>query len=116
MVAFNGYSNQYVDRPLEAKVGERVRIWVLDIGPSRASSFHIVGGQFDRVWFEGNYLLGSAEQVADGRFGGSQALGLQAAQGGFVELEFPEAGNYAIVNHIMVDAERGAKGIFHITD
>ena len=116
VVAFNGYSNQYVDRPLEAKVGERVRIWVLDIGPSRASSFHIVGGQFDRVWFEGNYLLGSAEQVADGRFGGSQALGLQAAQGGFVELEFPEAGNYAIVNHIMVDAERGAKGIFHITD
>lgn len=116
VVAFNGYSNQYVDRPVEAKVGERVRIWVLDVGPSRATSFHIVGGQFDRVWFEGAYILGDADAPADGRLGGSQALGLQAAQGGFVELVFPEAGNYAMVNHIMIDAERGAKGIFHITN
>lgn len=116
VVTFNGYSNQYVDRPVEAKVGERVRIWVLDVGPSRATSFHIVGGQFDRVWFEGAYILGDEKAPADPRLGGSQALGLQAAQGGFVELVFPEAGNYAMVNHIMIDAERGAKGIFHITD
>jgi nitrite reductase (NO-forming) len=53
IVAFNGYANQYVAQPLSATVGERVRIWTLDVGPSRASSFHIVGGQFDRVWFEG---------------------------------------------------------------
>lgn len=116
VVTFNGYSNQYVDRPLTAKVGERVRVWVMDVGPSRASSFHIVGGQFDRVWFEGAYTLGSADSPEEGRFGGSQALALAAAQGGFVELVFPEAGNYPLVSHIMIDAERGAKGIFHITD
>ncbi len=116
VVAFNGYANQYVARPLSAEVGERVRIWTLDVGPSRASSFHIVGGQFDRVWFEGAYLLGSAQSPASGRDGGSQALAMQPAQGGFVELVFPEAGNYTFVTHIMADAERGARGLVHVTD
>jgi nitrite reductase (NO-forming) len=116
IVAFNGYANQYVAQPLSATVGERVRIWTLDVGPSRASSFHIVGGQFDRVWFEGAYLLGSAKSPASGRDGGSQALAMQPAQGGFVELTFPEAGNYTFVTHIMADAERGARGIVHVTD
>ena len=48
--------------------------------------------------------------------GGSQALGLLPAQGGFVELTFPEAGHYPVVSHIMVDAERGAHGIVEVTD
>ena len=48
--------------------------------------------------------------------GGSQALGLLPAQGGFVELVFPEAGHYPVVSHIMSDAERGAHGIVKVTD
>ena len=39
---------------------------------------------------------------------------LAPAQGGFVELEFPEAGNYPFVSHSMVDAERGAAGVFSV--
>ena len=42
--------------------------------------------------------------------GGSQALALQPAEGGFVELAFPEAGTYPFVTHVMGDAERGAQG------
>jgi len=42
-------------------------------------------------------------------------LALAAAQGGFVELAFPEAGHYPFVSHAMVDAERGARGVFEIT-
>ena len=38
-VSFNGIANQYDEHMLQAKVGERVRIWVLDAGPNRASSF-----------------------------------------------------------------------------
>ena len=109
IVAFNGYARQYVSRPLAARVGDRVRIWVLDAGPNVASSFHVVGGQFDTVYLEGAYTLVPADP------GGSQALGLQAAQGGFVEMVFPEAGNYPFVTHIMSDAERGAQGVFHVS-
>ena len=39
----------------------------------------------------------------------------QPAQGGFVELTFPEAGHYPVVSHIMVDAERGAHGVVRVT-
>ena len=46
--------------------------------------------------------------------GGAQAPGLLPAQGGFVELAFPEAGDYPFVTHVMSDAEKGAKGLFHV--
>ena len=41
-------------------------------------------------------------------------LGLAQAQGGFVELAFPEQGRYPFVTHAMVDAERGAHGVVHV--
>lgn len=112
-VVFNGYRNAYDHRPLQVKVGERVRIWLLDAGPNRPLSFHVVGGQFDRTWFEGDWLLGSAK--APSRTGGSQALALAAAQGGFVEMVFDEPGRYPLVNHVMIDAERGAHGAIEVT-
>jgi nitrite reductase (NO-forming) len=108
-VVFNGYVNQYDARPLAARVGERVRVWVLDAGPNRSTAFHVVGGQFDTVWAEGAYRLRRGA-------GGSQALALAPSQGGFVELSFPEAGRYPFVSHVMVDAERGAHGAFLVTD
>jgi nitrite reductase (NO-forming) len=110
-VVFNGYANQYDHSPLPARVGERVRVWVLDAGPDRPTSFHVVGGQFDTVWAEGSYLLDRRDHTE----GGSQALALGPAQGGFVELSFPEAGSYPFVSHVMVDAERGAHGTFLVT-
>ncbi|WP_019873297.1 multicopper oxidase domain-containing protein [Sporichthya polymorpha] len=109
IVAFNGYARQYDHRPLPARVGERVRIWVLDAGPNRGSSFHVVGGQFDTTYLEGSYTLRPGP-------GGSQTLALAPAQGGFVELVFPEPGHYPFVSHVMIDAERGAHGHFHVTD
>jgi nitrite reductase (NO-forming) len=108
LVVFTGYADQYDHAPLAARVGERVRVWVLDAGPNRPTSFHVVGGQFDTTYAEGAYLL------RDGP-GGAQTLGLQAAQGGFVELTFPEPGDYPFVSHVMIDAERGAHGLFRVT-
>ena len=109
-VVFNGYPNQYDADPLRVRVGERVRIWVLDAGPNRSTAFHVVGGQFDTVYAEGAYRL-----RPDAGAGGSQALALAPSQGGFVELTFPEAGHYPFVSHVMVDAERGARGVFEVT-
>ncbi|WP_241978272.1 hypothetical protein [Cryobacterium sp. Hz9] len=88
-------------------MGERIRFWVLDAGPNLASSFHVVGGRFDTVYAEGDYLLRDGGSTGTG---GSQTLGLAPAQGGFVERSFPEAGTYPFVTHAMTDAERGAVG------
>ncbi len=113
-VVFNGVANQYDLSRFQARVGERVRFWVLDAGPNRPSAFHIVGGQFDTVWTEGSYTLRQGRAAMGGTDGGAQVLPLQPAQGGFVELTFPEPGNYAVVSHVMVDAERGAHGFVQV--
>ncbi len=106
LVMFNGYANQYVYRPLHAKVGDRIRMWVLDAGPNEPLSFHMIGSQFDTVYSEGAYLLRRDNALG----GASQALGLLPAQGGFVEMTFTEPGTYTFVNHRMVDGDRGAMG------
>ena len=104
-IVFNGVANQYDARPLTARVDDRVHLWVLAAGPNRGTSFHVVGGQFDTVWTEGRYTLGTAAAPAPGRRGGAQVLPLLPAQGGFVELTLLEAGHYSFVTHVMADAE-----------
>lgn len=107
-VVFNGYHNAYTHEPIRVKRGERVRIWLLNAGPNRPLSFHVVGGQFDTTYFEGDWVLGSPDGPST--TGGAQTLGLLPAQGGFVEFTLDEPGTYWLVNHVMVDAERGAHG------
>ncbi|MGJ6980719.1 multicopper oxidase domain-containing protein [Aestuariimicrobium soli] len=111
LMLWNGHANQYVHRPLTARVGQRVRLWVLAAGPNRGVSFHVVGAQFDTVYKEGAFLL--RPQTSGG--GGAQALDLAAAQGGFVECVFTEPGRYTFVSHAFVDAERGARGFIDVT-
>ncbi len=113
---FNGIAYQYAQQPFKATVGEKVRFWVLDAGPNLSTSFHIIGGQFDTVYFEGGYQLMDGRDPFGNTGGGSQALGLEAAQGGFVELTFPEAGHYTVVDHGFLDAERGAAGTVEVTN
>ena len=114
-VVFNGVANQYDQQPFRVRVGERVRFWVLDAGPNRPSSFHIVGGQFDTSWTEGTYTLRRGEGAFGASDGGAQVLPLLPAQGGFVELTFPEPGHYPAVSHVMVDAERGAHAVVEVS-
>lgn len=104
-VVFNGYVNQYLHRPIRVEPNQRIRVWVIDGGPSENSSFHIVGTIFDTVYKEGDYLLKPGP-------GGSQTLDLQPAQGGFVEFTFKEAGLYPIVTHKFSNATKGALGLF----
>ena len=52
-VVFNGIANQYKDHPVAVTTKGRVRVFVLDAGPSVDSSFHVVGTIFDNVIKEG---------------------------------------------------------------
>lgn len=104
-VVFNGYYAQYKFSPITVNPHDRIRVWVLDAGPNENSSFHVVGTIFDTVFKEGNYTLPS------GSSGGSQALDLQPAQGGFVEFNVSGAGNYAMVTHKFANVNKGAIGL-----
>jgi nitrite reductase (NO-forming) len=110
-VSFNGVANQYEDHPLMVVTGERVRIFVLNAGPSVDSSFHVVGTIFDTVRKEGVAL--SRDNQGDW---GSQAMDLSPAQGGFVELVPAEDGMFPIVTHAFNFVERGALGMLQAGD
>ena len=115
LMTFNGVAFQYHQQPLKAKVGERVRFWVMAAGPSLPTSFHAVGLHFDQVFFEGAWTLGGPNRIGAAWSGGSQALGLQPAQGGFVECIASEPGHYVFVSHSFADMEKGAHGVLEVT-
>ncbi|NKQ52436.1 multicopper oxidase domain-containing protein [Amycolatopsis sp. K13G38] len=106
LVVFNGYADQYRDAPIHVRAGQRIRLWVLDAGPSEPSAFHVVGAQFDTVFKEGAYQLlpGNAAN------GAAQELDVQPGEGGFVELTLAQPGTYTFTTHRLADAQRGAMG------
>src|SRR5687768_10019620 len=99
---FNGLHNGMVQRPLPAKAGERVRLHVLNVGPSKTSSFHVVGTIFDRVWIEGN---------PDNQFRGMQTVLLGSSNSATVEFVIPQDGSYVMVDHHFANASQGAIGL-----
>jgi nitrite reductase (NO-forming) len=110
-IAFNGVANQYADNPIQIETGERVRVFVLNAGPSIDSSFHVVGTIFDTVIKEGVSLKPGNE----GNWG-SQAVDLSPAQGAIVEFAVAEDGLYPIVTHAFNFVGRGALGLFKAGD
>ncbi|WP_310809555.1 multicopper oxidase domain-containing protein [Burkholderia thailandensis] len=99
---FNGRYNGMVAQPLIAKPGERVRLYVLNAGPSDTSSFHVVGAIFDRVWLDGN---------PDNQLRGMQTVLLGSSSSAIVEFIVPEAGSYVMVDHQFANASQGAVGV-----
>jgi len=102
-VAFNGKVAQYMPHPLRVKAGSRVRVYFMNDGPNNASSFHVIGTIFDKVWLDGN---------PHNELQGMQALYLGPACGAIVEFVIPEKGRYTFVDHSFADAEMGAMGQF----
>jgi len=99
---FNGRYNGMVEHPLFAKPGERVRLFVLNVGPSNTSSFHVVGTIFDRVWLDGN---------PHNELRGMQTVLLGSSSSAIVEFRIPEKGKYIMVDHHFANASQGAIGL-----
>ena len=53
MIAFNGYGEPVQGRADQVHKGERIRMYVLDAGPSKWSAFHVIGTVFDKTVVEG---------------------------------------------------------------
>lgn len=101
-IVFNGYANQYLDKPIQVNPGEKIRMYVLNAGPSIWSAFHVIGTIFDSVWQEG--VTGSS----------SQTINLAPSQGAVVEFSMDEEGIYPFVTHAFGDAVKGAIGAFRV--
>src|SRR3989441_4235103 len=108
-VVFNGRAFQYQEAPLQVDVGDRVRLFVVNAGPSFTSDFHIVGTVFDRVYPDGQ--PGHA-------FEGVQTYAIPAGGGAVFETVFAKDGSgegvYAFVTHAFADAAKGAVGLIRV--
>ena len=108
-VVFNGRAFQYKHAPIEAEVGDRVRFFVVNAGPSLRSDFHVVGAIFDRVIPDGEPEH-ALEHV--------QTYTVPAGGGAVFETVFEEGasgeGMYAFVTHAFSDAEKGAVGLIQV--
>jgi len=98
-VAFNGYLNQYVEHPIEVRVGVPIRIFVVNAGPNVWSSFHVVGAIFDRVCVNAN---------PRNELFGLQSVSIGPGDGACVEFTLEEPGTYVAVNHSFGHAAHGA--------
>src|SRR5215218_3019444 len=103
VMAFNGYANQYKDNPITIRKGEKIRMYVLDAGPSKWSAFHVIGTVFDKTYFEG--VKGHD----------AQTVNIAPSQGGWVEFTLDQEGVYPFVTHAFGDMVKGSAGILRTT-
>ena len=101
-VVFNGRASQYAEHPLEVAPGELVRLHVVNAGPNRISSFHVVGGIFERVLQDGS----RASPLR-----GVQTVDVPVGGGSIFEVRLREPGDYPFVSHAFADATKGAVGV-----
>lgn len=101
LFAFNGRPDQYQTAPLRVKLGDLVRFYVVNAGPTHPCAFHIVGEQFDTVY------LGSPPGNA---IHGVQTFEVGAGGGMIFELKADVAGEFVFVNHAFGHGQKGAIG------
>jgi nitrite reductase (NO-forming) len=100
-LAFNGRPNQYIEDPIRVKVGDRVRFWVVNCGPTHPCAFHVVGEQFDTMY------LGAPPQTP---IRGVQTWDVPAGGGMCFELVCDVPGEFPFVNHGFGHGQKGAIG------
>jgi nitrite reductase (NO-forming) len=105
-VVFNGDTFSLKEKPLLAKVGEKVRIYINNVGPNEVSSFHVVGTIMDTVYVDGN-----PKNIMHGL----QTVMLPASGGAVVEFTVTEEGDYPIVTHQFNHASKGAVAILRVS-
>jgi nitrite reductase (NO-forming) len=102
-VVFNGSVGAVSgDHALQASVGDNIRLYIGNIGPNLISSFHVIGGLFDKVYPEANTSL--IERNV-------QTTLIPAGGATIVELHAFVPGTFTFVDHSMFRMDdKGASG------
>jgi len=104
-VTFNGRPNQYIDAPIRVKVGDRVRFWLMNAGPTHPCNFHVVGEQFDTMY------LGAPPATP---IRGVQTWDVPPGGGMCFELLCDVPGEFPFVNHGFGHGQKGAIGFLNV--
>ena len=101
-IVFNGRASQYATHPIDVRPNELLRLYLVNAGPNRISSFHVVGGIFDRVFEDGS----QANPLE-----GVQTVNVPVGGGSIFELRLRQPGDYPFVTHAFADATKGGVGV-----
>jgi nitrite reductase (NO-forming) len=106
-VVFNGAVGALSgDNSIQAKVGDRVRLYVGNGGPSLISSFHVIGEIFDHVYGEGGTTV-SQKSV--------QTTLIPAGGSAMVDFKIDVPGTFILVDHsIFRTFNKGALGMLKV--
>jgi nitrite reductase (NO-forming) len=104
-VVFNGIADQYQEHPLVVKAGERIRLYVLNAGPTLFSAFHVIGWVFDKVYVDGN-----PANILQG----VQTYTIPPGGGAAFELTITQPGLYPFVTHAFAYTGKGAVGVIKV--
>jgi nitrite reductase (NO-forming) len=106
-IVFNGRTGALVgEGQLNAKVGDKIRLYIGNAGVAKVSSFHIIGEIFDRVYPEAS-LSSPVKNI--------QTTLVPAGGASVVEFQVDYPGNYVLVDHALARVDRGAWGILNVT-
>ncbi len=102
-VMFNGYNFRHVTQPVQARPGDYVRFYYLNVGPNLVGSFHAVGG----IW-EYAYPGGNPANV----WRGLQTTVAAPTDSWVIEWRVPAEGSYLLVTHAFgTQTMKGAGGV-----
>ena len=100
---WNGGLFRYVEEPIMVEPGDYVRVYFLNVGPNRLSTFHLVGIIWDYVYWQGH---------PEARMPGGQTVTAGPSDSWVIEFRIPpEEGTYTMVDHTLAHSNRGAIGL-----
>ena len=103
---FNGHVQALTELyPLQAEVGETVRVFFGVGGPNKGSNFHIIGEVFDRVY------SGSDETFT----ANEEAWYVPPGSVSTFEMFLDVPGSYTIVDHALYRVQKGAAGVLVVS-
>lgn len=106
-IVFNGKHGSLTEEgALQAKTGDKVRIFFANAGPNKTSSFHIIGTIFDKVYREGGIGAATERNV--------QTTVVPPGGATIVEFQLKVPGDYSLVDHAIFRLEKGAAGVLHV--
>jgi nitrite reductase (NO-forming) len=104
---FNGAVRALANqKPLQAKVGETVRIYFGVGGPNATSSFHVIGEVFDKVY---PFADMTSQPLAN-----VQTITVPPGGAAAVEFKLDVPGKFILVDHALSRMEKGLVGILNV--
>ncbi|KAI1978486.1 hypothetical protein LOZ53_005059 [Ophidiomyces ophidiicola] len=108
VIVFNGSESALsLDKPLQARTNNNVRIFFGNAGPNLSSSFHVIGSNFEKLYDKADVLSPPGQSI--------QTVSVPPGSATIVDMNMVAPGTYTIVDHAIFRMEKGAVGYLNVS-